>query len=140
MSDTSLEALVIQGKVKLDASVSMLYTDILSQELNAAIGGPDAVALIQEHFRSQRLEHLRPQDIKPLADAMPSSLLDVIKEASFAAGALSKEIPCLRRIKVGDALFVEKSGLIAQLEMKDARVQSIKSLKYKAKYESLEGE
>lgn len=140
MAEVVPKTLVIQGKAKLNASVSMLYTDILSQELNAALGGPDAVALIQKHFRNRRLEQLRPQDIQPLVDTIPTGFFDVIKEASFAAGALSKELPCLREIKVGDPLFVEKSGLMAELEMKDARVQAIRSLKYKAKFESLEGE
>mgnify|MGYP000409766899 CR=1 FL=1 len=131
----TLDALVIEGKSKLEASVSMLYTDILSQELNASLGSPDAVALIQKHFQHQRLENLRQQDIAPLIDSVPESFFDIVKEATFSTGALSKEVTCLRELRVGQPFAIKKSGIMGTITMKDARVMAIDPLAYKPTFE-----
>lgn len=135
-SASSPRSLRIEGKAKLEASVSMLYTDILSQELSATLGGPDAVEMIQKHFQYQRLENLRQQDIPNLLNQVPESFFEVIKEASFATGALSKEVVCTREIKVGEPFAIQKTGIMAQITMKDARVQAITAQPYTAHYES----
>lgn len=134
-ANKTLAALVVEGKFKLEASVSMLYTDILSQELNAALGSPDAVALIQKHFQNQRIENLRQQDIAPLIDSVPESFFDVIKEATFSTGALSKEVSCLREIRVGDSFAIKKTGIMGTITMKDARILAIDPLAYKPSFE-----
>lgn len=131
----TLESLVIEGKSKLEASVSMLYTDILSQELNASLGSPDAVALIQKHFQHQRLENLRQQDIAPLIDSVPESFFDIIKEATFSTGALSKEVTCLHEIRIGAPFAIKKSGIMSTIIMKDARIMAIDPLAYKPTFE-----
>ena len=131
----TLDALVIEGKSNLEASVSMLYTDILSQELNASLGSPDAVALIQKHFQHQRLENLRQQDIAPLIDSVPESFFDIVKEATFSTGALSKEVTCLRELRVGQPFAIKKSGIMGTITMKDARVMAIDPLAYKPTFE-----
>jgi hypothetical protein len=134
-ANKTLVSLVIEGKSKLDASVSMLYTDILSQELNASLGSPDAVALIQKHFQHQRLENLRQQDLAPLIDSVPESFFDIVKEATFSTGALSKEVSCLREIRVGEPFAIKKSGIMGTITMKDARIQAINPLAYKPTFE-----
>ncbi len=126
MSEPStLDALRIGGEARLEASISMLYTDILSEELNSSLSNPDTVTLIQKHLQKRSLDNLRPEEVQPLMESVPESFIDVAKEAAFASGALLKKVPCFRQIKVGDSLEFRSAGVVAEIVMKDARVVKI---------------
>lgn len=140
MSDTSsaakptpaevpkLEELEIQGEVRLRASVSMLFTDILSQEINTAISAPETVGLLQKHLQNRSLDQLGQRELQPLLENVPESIFELAKEAAFSTGALVKRIPCQRPIKVGERFLFRGSGLIAELELKDGRIVAIRPL------------
>ncbi|MGV3523348.1 MAG: hypothetical protein ACO1RX_03950 [Candidatus Sericytochromatia bacterium] len=118
----------IGGEVRLRASVSMLYTDILSQEISSALSAPQTVATLQQHLQHRALDQLSPHELQPLLESIPENLLDVAKEAAFSAGALVKRIPCVMPLAIGQPFVFRGSGLIAELELKDGRVVEIRPL------------
>jgi len=128
-SALKMQQIELQGEVRLEASISMLYTDLLSQEINATMSAPDTVNLLQKHLQNKPLEQLSQREIQPLLESVPENLLDIAKEAAFSAGALVKRMPCLMEIKVGDPFVFRGSGLIAELRMKDSRVTYIQPLR-----------
>lgn len=121
-----LQQIEIGGEAKVVASISMLYTDILSQEINSQLSTPDSVSLLQKHLQNKSLEQLNSHELAPLMESIPESLLDLAREAAFSSGALLKRIPCRMPLNVGDVFHFRGSGLIAELELKDGRVTSIK--------------
>lgn len=124
----TLEQIALQGEVKLLTSVSMLFTDILSQELNTALSTPDTVNLIQKHIQNRPMDQLTQRELQPLLESVPETILNIAKEAAFSAGALVKRIPCEMPLHVGDAFMFRGSGLMAQVELKDGRVVNIQPL------------
>lgn len=124
----TLEQLEIGGEVRLRSSISMLFTDILSQELNMALSAPDTVTLIQKHIQNRPLDQLTQREIQPLLESVPDNILNIAKEAAFSAGALVKRIPSQMPIRVGDRFIFRASGLMAELELKDGRVVNIQPL------------
>lgn len=124
-----LEEIEIQGEVRLRASISMLFTDLLSQELNTALSTPDTVSMLQKHVQNRSLEQLSQRELQPLLDNIPDTVMDIAKEAAFSSGALLKRIGCLMPLRVGDPFVFRGSGLIAELEMKDGRVVDIHPLR-----------
>ncbi len=119
----------LQGQVRLNASVSMLFTDILSQELSSAISAPDSVELIQKHLQNRQLNQLTQRELQPLLENIPENIFDIAKEAAFSTGALVKRIPCLRPLEIGEPFTFRGSGLMAELELKDGRILAIRPLK-----------
>ena len=85
-----LQSLVIGGEARITASISMLYTDILSQEINSQLSTPDSVSLLQKHLQNKSLEQLSQNELAPLLESIPDSLLDLAREAAFSSGALLK--------------------------------------------------
>lgn len=116
------------GEVRLRASVSMLFTDLLSQELNAALSMPDSVDLLQKHLQNRQMDQLTQREIQPLLESVPESIIDIAKEAVFSAGALVKRIGCEMQVAIGDGFIFRGSGLMAELEIKDGRVVDIHPL------------
>lgn len=125
----SMKQIELQGQVRLRASVSMLFTDILSQELSSAISAPDSVELIQKHLQNRQLTQLTQRELQPLLENIPENIFDIAKEAAFSSGALVKRIPCLIPLETGDSFAFRGSGLMAEIELKDGRVQAIRPLK-----------
>lgn len=121
-----LQSLVIGGEARMTASISMLYTDILSQEINSQLSTPDSVSLLQKHLQNKSLDQLSQHELAPLLESIPDSLLDLAREAAFSSGALLKRVPCHMPLKVGDTFHFRGSGLIAELDLKDGRVTAIK--------------
>lgn len=124
-----IQGLEIQGEARIRASISMLYTDILSQELNTAISSPNAVELLQKHLQNKPLDALSQKELQPLLNSVPDNILEVAKEAAFSSGALVKRIPCQMVIELGDPFIFRASGLMAEVELKDGRVTAIQRLK-----------
>lgn len=125
---STLERIELQGEVKLLTSVSMLFTDILSQELNTALSTPDTVTLLQKHIQNRPMDQLTQRELQPLLESVPETILNIAKEAAFSAGALVKRIPCEMPLHVGDVFMFRGSGLMAQVELKDGRVVNIQPL------------
>lgn len=125
----TLSEIEIEGEVRFRASVSMLFTDLLSQELNTALSTPDAVTLLQKHLQNRPLEQLSQRELQPLVENIPNTVMDIAKEAAFSSGALVKRVACQMPLRVGDAFSFRGSGLIAELEMKDGRVVDIYPLR-----------
>ncbi len=125
----TMSEIELQGEVRLRASVSMLFTDLLSQELNAALSTPDAVDLLQKHLQNRPLEQLSQRELQPLLENIPNTVMDIAKEAAFSSGALVKRAACQMSLRVGDAFVFRGSGLMAELEMKDGRVVNIQPLR-----------
>lgn len=123
-----IQEIELQGEVRLRTSVSMLYSDILSQELNAAISSPDAVALLQKHLSNKPIDALTQKEIQPLLNSVPDSVLEIAKEAAFTSGAMVKRIPCLMNLKLGERFLFRASGLMAEIELKDGQVTAIRPL------------
>jgi len=124
----TLDQIELQGEVRVLTSVSMLFTDILSQELNSALSTPDTVTLIQKHIQNRPMDQLTQRELQPLFESVPDSILNIAKEAAFSAGALVKRIPCEMPLHVGDRFMFRGSGLMAQVELKDGRVVNIQPL------------
>jgi hypothetical protein len=127
-SRQTFDKIEIRGEVRLRASISMLFTDLLSQELNAALSTPNTVNLLQKHIQNRSLEQLSQRELQPLLENIPDSVLDIAKEAAFSSGALLKRADCVMALSVGDPFVFRGSGLMAELEMKDGRVVGIDSL------------
>lgn len=126
-----LEGIVLEGEVRLKASMSMLFSDILSQELNASISAPESLAVLQKYLRNKPLEQLNPSELKPFLENIPAPVIDVVKEAVFCSGAVIKRIHCRYPLKLGDSFIFRGSGLMADLELLDGRVVAIKPLKHR---------
>jgi hypothetical protein len=129
MPEGSLGVIELAGEARLRASVSMLFTDLLSQELNSALSMPDTVGLIQKHLQNRPVDQLTQRELQPLLESVPESILDIAKEAVFSAGALVKRLPCQVPLRVGDSFKFRGSGLIAEIELKDGRVHDIRLLR-----------
>ena len=124
----TLEQIELLGEVRLRASISMLFTDILSQELNSALSTPDTVTLIQKHIQNRPMDQLTQRELQPLLESVPDNIVDIAREAAFSAGAMIKRIPCQMPVHVGDRFIFRGSGLMAELELKDGRVVNIQPL------------
>lgn len=120
---------LLEGEIRVKASMSMLFSDILSQELSSAIASPDSVGVLQKYLRNKPLDQLNPSELRPFLENMPESIAQILKEAVFCSGAAVKRIPCEYPLKVGDRFIFRGSGLMADLELLDGRVVSIKPLK-----------
>ncbi len=120
--------IAILGEVRLRASVSMLYTEILSQEVNAALSTPQSIETLQKHLKNRTLDQLSERDLQPLMDSVPDQILDVGKEIAFTSGALVKRIGCSMPLKIGESFIFRGSGLMAELEIKDGKVVDIRRL------------
>jgi hypothetical protein len=125
---TARTELIVDGEVRVKASMSMLFSDILSQELSAALGAPESIGVLQKHLRDKPLEQLNPSELKPFIDNVPDNVVDVIKEAVFCSGAAIKRIHCEYPIRVGEGFIFRASGLMADLELLDGRVVAIRPL------------
>lgn len=122
---------MLEGEVRIKASMSMLFSDILSQELNAALSSPESLSVLQKYLRNKPLEQMNSQELKPLFENIPNTVIDVVKEAIFCSGAAVKCIPCRYSLKIGDPFIFRGSGLMADLELLDGRVVAIKPLKHR---------
>lgn len=123
-----LSELLIQGEARMNASISMLYTDILSQELNSALSSQDAIQLVQKHLQNRPLEQISQKELAPLMENVPDHILNLAKEVAFSSGALVKRVPCRMPLKIGEGFIFRGSGLIAEIELKDGRVTEIRRL------------
>lgn len=123
-----MQVIALMGEVRLKTSVSMLFTDLLSQELNTALSTPDTVNTIQKHIQNRPMDQLTQRELQPLIENVPESILNIAKEAAFSTGVLVKSIPCEMPLHVGDRFVFRRSGLMAQLELKDGRVVAIEPL------------
>lgn len=122
-------SVLLEGEIRVKASMSMLFSDILSQELSSAIASPDSVGVLQKYLRNKPLDQLNPSELRPFLENMPESIAQILKEAVFCSGAAVKRISCEYPLKVGDRFIFRGSGLMADLELLDGRVVSIKPLK-----------
>ena len=118
----------VLGEVRLRASVSMLYTEILSQEVNAALSTPNSIDTLQKHLKNRTLDELTQRDLQPLMDSVPDQVLEVGKEIAFTSGALVKRIGCILPLDIGQGFIFRGSGLMAEIEIKDGRVIEIRRL------------
>lgn len=125
----SVATVQLEGEVRVKTSMSMLFSDILSQELSSAIASPDSVGVLQKYLRNKPLDQLNPAELRPFLENMPDSIAQILKEAVFCSGAAVKRIHCEYPLKVGDRFIFRGSGLMADLELLDGRVVSIKPLK-----------
>ena len=120
---------VVEGEVRLKTSMSMLFSDILGQELSTALSSPDALGVLQKYLHNKPLEQLSNKDLKPLFESVPEPVMDIVREAVFCSGALVKRIACRYPLQSGDPFFFRGSGLMADLELLDGRVVAIRPLK-----------
>lgn len=123
-----MDHIAVLGEARLRASVSMLYTEILSQEVNAAISTPQSIETLQKHLKNRTLDQLSQRDLLPLMDSIPEQILEVGKEIAFTSGAIVKRIPCTLPLEIGQGFIFRGSGLMAELEIKDGRVVEIRRL------------
>ncbi|PIQ24740.1 hypothetical protein COW36_23480 [bacterium (Candidatus Blackallbacteria) CG17_big_fil_post_rev_8_21_14_2_50_48_46] len=121
--------LFLEGEIRVKASMSMLFSDILSQELSASIAAPDSISVLQKYLRNKPLDQLNPSELKPFLENIPAPIADVIKEAVFCSGAAIKRMQCKYPINIGDRFIFRGSGLMADLELLDGKVVSIQPLK-----------
>lgn len=123
-----LGTLILEGNLRTKNSISMLFSDVLSQELNTALVAPETMGVIQKHLQNQPLEQLGPKGLEPLMANIPESVLDIVKEALFCSGVGNKRIDCQYPLKVGDKFIFRGSGLMGELTLLDGRVVGIQPL------------
>lgn len=124
----NINSIKLVGELRINAAISMLFSDILSQELNALLTAPDTVTMVQNHLKGRPLEQMTQNEIQPLLTQMPEEIAEVIKEAAFTSGAMTKRLGSLMEIKVGERFIFRASGLMGELEMRDGRVTQIRRL------------
>jgi hypothetical protein len=129
----SLSALVIEAQCKINTSMSMLFTDVLSQELTSALTSPNAVAIIQSYLKNSPAAAATnpmadPTQLAPILDQVPESVLDVVKEAVFCSGALVRNVACQAELQVGQPLFYTGQAELMQIDILDGRVVAISAL------------
>jgi hypothetical protein len=122
---------IVEGEIRLKTSMSMLFSDILSQELSETISAPETLGVLQKYLHNQPLEELNKKDLKPLFESIPEPVTDLIREAFFCSGALIKRISCRYPLHMGDPFIFRGSGLMADLELLDGKVIAIRPLKHR---------
>lgn len=125
-----LSALLVDAQCKINTSMSMLFTDVLSQELTSALTSPNAVAIIQSYLKNSPAAAATnpmadPTQLAPILDQVPESVLDIVKEAVFCSGALVRNVGCYAELQVGQPMFYTGQAELMQVDILDGRVVAI---------------
>lgn len=121
----SMSQIAITGRMELDTVISMRYTDTLSAELVANLTSPQAIALIHKHLKDKNPAELHAGLLKPLADDIPESFLNVVRETIFHSGAAVKELQCEVPLEVGKPFRLLGSGRLGELVIRDGILTDI---------------
>ena len=105
------------------------FTDILSQELNAVLTAPDTVEMVQTHLKNKPIEQMTQNEIQPLLTQLPDGIAEIVKEAAFTSGAMTKRIGSMMELKIGDPFIFRGSGLMGEVEMRDGQITQISRLR-----------
>ena len=133
MTETSPPTLLVDGQCKINTSMSMLFTDVLSQELTSALTSPNAVSIIQSYLQHSPAAGATnpmadPAQLAPILDQVPESVLDIVKEAVFCSGALVRTVGCRTELSIGQPLFFTGQAELMQIDIRDGRVVAIGAL------------
>lgn len=117
--------MTISGKFELDTALSMRYADTLSDAVTANLTSPQAIALIQKHLKDKNPEELHAGLIKPLADEIPESFLNIVRETVFYSGAAVKELVCEMELEVGQPFRLMGPRRLGALVVRDGLLTDI---------------